>query len=132
MRNDAGTPPPASRVRRGTGELPRGSHRIVTRPGAGTQRLADPGLSPEGIAAAHRISRRYLYKLLAEQGHTVSGWIREQRLARCRRDLADPALDHLPVGAIGGRWGFADPAHFSHAFKAAYGLSPREARAAGR
>lgn len=93
------------------------------------QRLADPGLSPEGIAAAHRISRRYLYKLLAAQGHTVSGWIREQRLARCRRDLNDPALDHLPVGAIGGRWGFADPAHFSHAFKAAYGMSPKEARA---
>lgn len=96
------------------------------------QRLADPGLSPEGIAAAHRISRRYLYKLLAARGYTVSGWIREQRLARCRRDLADPAMDHLPVGAIGGRWGFADPAHFSHAFKAAYGMSPRAARAARR
>ncbi|MFJ4977967.1 helix-turn-helix domain-containing protein [Streptomyces coeruleorubidus] len=95
------------------------------------QRLADPGLNPEGIAAAHRISRRYLYKLLEAQGHTVSGWIREQRLARCRRDLTDPALAHLPVGAIGGRWGFADPAHFSHAFKSAYGMSPREARAAG-
>ncbi|MFF9808030.1 helix-turn-helix domain-containing protein [Streptomyces coeruleorubidus] len=96
------------------------------------QRLADPGLNPEEIAAAHRISRRYLYKLLAAQGHTVSGWIREQRLARCRSDLTDPALDHLPVGAIGGRWGFADPAHFSHAFKTAYGMSPREARAARR
>ncbi|MBA4865291.1 helix-turn-helix domain-containing protein [Streptomyces sp. PSKA54] len=96
------------------------------------QRLADPGLSPEGIAAAHRISRRYLYKLLAEEGYTVSGWIREHRLARCRRDLADPSMDHLPVGVIGGRWGFADPAHFSHAFKAAYGMSPREARAARR
>ena len=94
------------------------------------QRLADPVLSPEGIAAAHRISRRYLYKLLAAQGYTVSGWIREQRLARCRRDLTDPALDHLPVGVIGGRWGFADPAHFSHAFKAAYGMSPRAARKA--
>ncbi len=96
------------------------------------QRLADPGLNPEGIAAAHRISRRYLYKLLAERGYTVSGWIREHRLARCRRDLADPVLDHLPVGVIGGRWGFPDPAHFSHAFKAAYGMSPREARAARR
>ncbi|MFF6879633.1 MULTISPECIES: helix-turn-helix domain-containing protein [unclassified Streptomyces] len=96
------------------------------------QRLADPGLSPEGIAAAHRISRRYLYKLLAAQGCTVSGWIRAQRLARCRRDLTDPAWDHLPVGAVGGRWGFADPAHFSHAFKAAYGMSPREARASRR
>lgn len=73
------------------------------------ERLADPGLSPEGIAAAHRISRRCPHKLLAAQGHTVSGWIREQRLDRCRRDLADPAMDHLPVGAIGGRCGLFRP-----------------------
>lgn len=95
------------------------------------QRLADPGLVPDQIAAAHRISRRYLYKLLAEHGYTVSGWIRGRRLAQCRRDLTDPALAHLPVGAIGARWGFCDPSHFSHAFKNMYGTSPREARLTG-
>ncbi|EKX68333.1 helix-turn-helix domain-containing protein [Streptomyces ipomoeae] len=93
------------------------------------QHLADPRLGPDRIAAAHRISRRYLYKLMAEQGYTVSGWLREHRLARCRRDLTDPGLAHVPISAIGGRWGFPDPAHFSHVFKAAYGISPREARA---
>ncbi|MCX4903940.1 helix-turn-helix domain-containing protein [Streptomyces sp. NBC_00878] len=94
------------------------------------QRLAEPELGPDQIAAAHHISRRYLYKLLAEHGYTVSGWIREHRLARCRRDLADPTLVQLPVGAIGSRWGFPGPAHFSHAFKTAYGISPSEARPA--
>ncbi|MDV9175666.1 helix-turn-helix domain-containing protein [Streptomyces sp. W16] len=94
------------------------------------QRLHDPELAPEQIASAHHISRRYLYKLLAGHGCTVSGWIREHRLAHCRRDLADPALAHLPVGAIGSRWGFPGPAHFSHAFRTAYGMSPSEARAA--
>lgn len=93
------------------------------------QHLADPTLDPDRIAAAHRISRRYLYKLLAEQGQTVSGRLRERRLARCRGDLTDPALAHVPISAIGGRWGFPDPAHFSHVFKTAYGISPREARA---
>ncbi|MGW1786724.1 AraC-like ligand-binding domain-containing protein [Streptomyces sp. NPDC002143] len=73
------------------------------------QRFADPDLSPDQVASAHHVSRRYLYKLLAENGYTVSGWIREHRLARCRRDLADPALAHLPVGAIGSRWGFPRP-----------------------
>ncbi|WP_329322144.1 helix-turn-helix domain-containing protein [Streptomyces sp. NBC_01262] len=92
------------------------------------QRLPDPRLGPDEVAAAHHISRRYLYKLLAEHGYTVSGWIREHRLARCRRDLTDPALSHLPVAAIGSRWGFPGPAHFSHAFKTAYGVSPSEAR----
>ena len=103
------------------------THRILTYM---EQRLHDPELDPDRIAAAHHISRRYLYKLLAEHGYTVSGWIREQRLARCRSDLADPALAHLPVGAIGGRWGFPGPAHFSHAFRAAYGMSPSEVRRA--
>lgn len=95
------------------------------------QRLADPELGPDRVAAAHHISRRYLYKLLAEQGHTVSGWIRERRLTQCRRDLTDPALAHLPVGAVGSRWGYPDPAQFSHTFKAAYGVSPRQARTTG-
>ncbi|XUL89640.1 helix-turn-helix domain-containing protein [Streptomyces galilaeus] len=88
------------------------------------QRLHDPELAPEQIASAHRISRRYLYKLLAEHGYTVSGWIREQRLAHCRRDLADPALAHLPVGAIGSRWGFPGPAHFSRAGRRGRTLPP--------
>jgi AraC-like DNA-binding protein len=96
------------------------------------QRLADPGLGPDRIAAAHHISRRYLYKLLAEQGHTVSGWIRERRLTECRRDLADPALAHLPIAAVGSRWGFPDAAHFSHVYKAAYGTSPRQTREAAQ
>ncbi|WP_159766134.1 helix-turn-helix domain-containing protein [Streptomyces sp. HM190] len=74
----------------------------------------------------------YLYKLLADRGHTVSGWIRERRLEQCHRDLTGPALDTLPVGAVGGRWGFPDPARFSHAFKAAHGMSPGQARAAAQ
>ncbi|MFC5811042.1 helix-turn-helix domain-containing protein [Streptomyces heilongjiangensis] len=65
-------------------------------------------------------------------GHTVSGWIRERRLEQCHRDLTGPALDALPVGAVGGRWGFPDPARFSHAFKAAHGMSPGQARAAAQ
>ncbi|MDX3799786.1 hypothetical protein [Streptomyces sp. AK04-3B] len=94
--------------------------------------LADPAPSPERIAAAHRIFRRRPSKASAAQAHAGSGWIRAQRLDRRRRDdLADPEPDHLPVGAIGGRWGLPDPVHSSHAVKAAYGM-PRAARAAGR
>ncbi|WP_345569104.1 helix-turn-helix domain-containing protein [Streptomyces plumbiresistens] len=96
------------------------------------QRLSDPGLGPDRIAAAHHISRRFLYKLLAERGYTVSGWLRERRLAECLRDLADPALAHTPVATVGSRWGFPDPAHFSHAFRSAYGMSPSEARSQAR
>jgi AraC-like DNA-binding protein len=92
------------------------------------QRLADPGLTPAVIADAHHVSVRYLYKLFEGRHRGVAGWIRERRLERCRRDLLDPALAARPVSAIAARWGLVDPAHFSRAFRAAYGASPLEYR----
>ncbi|MEU5876698.1 helix-turn-helix domain-containing protein [Spirillospora sp. NPDC047279] len=90
--------------------------------------LGDAQLTPSEIAAAHHISLRYLHKLFQEEGHTVAGWIRECRLERCRRDLTDPRLAGRPINAIAARWGFTSPAHFSQAFRGAYGLSPRQFR----
>ena len=92
------------------------------------QHLAEPGLSPGVVAAAHHVSLRYLYKLFESQHASVAGWIRERRLERCRQDLADPALAHLTVSAIAARWGLTDPAHFSRVFRAAYGVPPGEYR----
>ncbi|WP_306336563.1 helix-turn-helix domain-containing protein [Streptomyces sp. KL118A] len=91
--------------------------------------LRDPGLNPDSIAAAHHISTRYLHRLFQDQGLTVSSWIRRLRLERCRRALANPTLAAVPVGAIAARWGFAQPAVFTRAFRAAYGLTPSEVRA---
>jgi AraC-like DNA-binding protein len=93
------------------------------------QRLGDPELTPAMIAAAHHVSLRYLYKLFEAQEQSVAGWVRRRRLERCRRDLLDPALAARPVSAIGARWGLVNAAHFSRAFRAAYGLSPAEYRA---
>jgi AraC-like DNA-binding protein len=90
--------------------------------------LGDAQLGPEAIAAAHHISLRYLHKLFHQDGHTVAGWIRERRLERCRRDLADPLLVTSPIGALAARWGFASHAQFSRAFRNAYGLSPTQFR----
>ncbi|HZF87706.1 helix-turn-helix domain-containing protein [Streptomyces sp.] len=90
--------------------------------------LNDTRLTPDAIAAAHHISLRYLHKLFQQEGRTVAGWIRERRLEQCRRDLADPRAAARPISAIAARWGFANPAHFSQAFRHAYGLSPRQFR----
>jgi AraC-like DNA-binding protein len=92
------------------------------------QRLGDPDLSPETVAAVHQISMRYLYKLFQRQGLTVAGWIRQRRLERCRSDLAAPHLSRVPIHAIAARWGFTDSAHFSRAFRAAYGMPPKDYR----
>jgi AraC-like DNA-binding protein len=80
------------------------------------------------IAAENHVSLRYLHKLFETQQMTVAGWIRQRRLERCRRDLRDPALSHLPVSAIAARSGLIDAAHFSRVFRAAYGISPSEYR----
>jgi AraC-like DNA-binding protein len=90
--------------------------------------LANPNLDAEVLAAAHGVSVRHLHRLFASQGTTVASWIRARRLERCRRDLIDPGLRDRTVQAIGARWGLVNPTHFSRAFRAAYGHSPRQYR----
>jgi AraC-like DNA-binding protein len=112
-------------------EIPHGTRRnaLLTRIHAFVdERLADPGLSPATIAAAHHISVRYLHKLFESEHRTVAGLIRHRRLERCRRDLLDPAMADRPVAAVGARWGLPDPAHLSRAFRNEYGLPPLEYR----
>ncbi|MFI0447365.1 helix-turn-helix domain-containing protein [Actinomadura sp. 6N118] len=92
-------------------------------------RHLDRQLSPAQIAAAHHISVRTLHALFQKQGETLGDHIRRRRLDRIHRDLADPALAHLPSYAVAARWGVHDPSHFGKLFKAEYGLSPREFRA---
>jgi AraC-like DNA-binding protein len=96
------------------------------------QRLGDRGLSPGMVAAAHHMSLRSLHRLFHDEGLTVAGWIRMQRLECCGRDLSDPALALRPVAAIGARWGFPNPGDFSRAFRAAHGLAPAEYRTLSR
>ncbi|MGR6318522.1 helix-turn-helix domain-containing protein [Micromonospora soli] len=92
------------------------------------QHLGDATLSPQSIADAHHISVRSLHRLFEAEDTTVAAYIRDQRLERCRRDLADPALRDRPIQMIAGRWGFRDKAHFSRAFRAAYEQTPQAYR----
>jgi AraC-like DNA-binding protein len=93
--------------------------------------LTDPELTPVSIARAHHVSLRSLYKLFEGERTSVAGRIKERRLERCRRDLLDPSLADVPVSAIAARWGLTNAAHFSRAFRAAYGASPVEYRRLG-
>ncbi|MFF5053170.1 helix-turn-helix domain-containing protein [Micromonospora sp. NPDC000663] len=90
--------------------------------------VGDPALSPRVVADAHHISLRSLHRLFEAEETTVASYIRDLRLTRCRRDLADPALRTQPVQVIAARWGFPDKAHFSRVFRAAYGISPQTYR----
>ncbi|SDC24162.1 helix-turn-helix domain-containing protein [Actinokineospora iranica] len=92
------------------------------------EHLADPGLTPGAIAAAHHISVSYLHRLFQADGRTVGGWIRRERLENARRDLADPVLAAVAVQDIAARWGFTRHSVFTRAFRAAYGTSPTDYR----
>ena len=86
-------------------------------------------LDPQSIATAHFMSVRTLHQLFEDTGDTVASIVRSVRLERCRLTLEDPSLDTTPIAAIAARWGFADSAHFSRAFRQAYGTPPSRWRA---
>jgi AraC-like DNA-binding protein len=92
--------------------------------------LADPALSAARIAAALGISAGYLQHTFQAAGTTVGGHVRRRRLERCRDDIANPQRAGEQIREIAMRWGFADIPHFSRAFKEAFGMAPRDYRAA--
>jgi AraC-like DNA-binding protein len=89
--------------------------------------LIDSSLTPTAIAQAHGISVRYLHLLFSRRGITVGGWIRNRRLEACIRALSNPRKQRS-VTELALKWGFFDAAHFSKAFKSAYGISPASYR----
>ncbi len=91
-------------------------------------RLDDPALDPQGIADALGLSLRHLHRVFAAGGCTLDRWIWHQRLLRCRHDLSLAPAQTGSIAQIAFRWGFSDAAHFSRAFRRAFGVSPREWR----
>jgi AraC-like DNA-binding protein len=91
-------------------------------------RLRDPALTPADIAAAAGLSLRQTQRVFARRGQSIARAILEERLACCRRDLIAQTSRTASITEIALRWGFNDSAHFSRAFKARFGVTPRAAR----
>ncbi len=90
--------------------------------------LQDENMTPGNIAHANRISVRYLHMIFEQTGQTVSSWIREMRLQRCRDSLESGRTESSRVSDIAYQWGFNDASHFSRAFKNRFGVSPKQFR----
>lgn len=91
--------------------------------------FADPGLSPEGLAAELGISKRYLQTLLAGSGTSFVQELTATRLDRASDILSDRRAGGLNVGEIAFRCGFLDPGYFARAFRKRFGLAPSQWRA---
>lgn len=83
-------------------------------------------LSRSELARAGSMSPGHLSRLFREHcGVGVVTAFESLRLVRAKTLLL---RSNLSVGAVAEACGFADPYHFSHRFKAAYGVSPRHFR----
>jgi AraC-like DNA-binding protein len=76
----------------------------------------------DDAAAAFSVDRRTLARRLASHGTSFREVLDDARHAAARRLLQ---TSDLPVAAIAGRLGYADPATFSRAFRRWSGTSPR-------
>ncbi|HTP74488.1 MAG TPA: helix-turn-helix domain-containing protein [Burkholderiaceae bacterium] len=90
--------------------------------------IGNPLLNPERVAAAHRTSVRALHYLFKGSGMSVSGFIWERRLERCREALQMPSQRGRTVTEIALAAGFSSMSHFNSAFKRRYGMTPSGAR----
>ena len=84
-------------------------------------------LKPAILAREAGLSRSSLYRLFENDGG-VARYIQQVRLAMAHDALRDPVMAGRTIGVIAKAHGFPEPTDFSRAFRAAYGLSPREAR----
>jgi AraC-like DNA-binding protein len=91
--------------------------------------LGDPALSPHKVAAACRMSVRTLHLRFAQTGTSFGRWLLENRLTACAETLRDAAGAQHSIAQIAYLWGFNDQSHFSKAFRARFGASPRDWRA---
>lgn len=91
------------------------------------RRIGDSSLDSGTIARACGISVRYLHELFRDADTTLGEWIRDQRLEACREALGD-RFGNETVAEIAYRWGFSGQAQFSRAFRAQFGVPPREYR----
>ncbi|PNQ95160.1 hypothetical protein C1S70_30470 (plasmid) [Azospirillum argentinense] len=91
------------------------------------RKLDAADLGTDLICDAFGLSRSTLYRLFEPLGG-VAKHVRDRRLARALHDLAASQPDRPRIADIAYHWGFGSEAAFSRAFRAAYGMTPGEAR----
>lgn len=88
------------------------------------ERIAETGLSPEDIAADHRMSRRTLFSLFAQSGGSFEQELQAMRLERAADLLGSPFNRTKTISEICYASGFGSVSSFCTLFKRRYGVTP--------
>jgi AraC-like DNA-binding protein len=89
--------------------------------------LGNVQLGPDGIANAANLSRASLYRLLAAEGG-IRAVLLKRRLDEALRLMLEDNKDDRSLKEIVKCCGFGGTSQFSRAFRARFGVSPREYR----
>jgi AraC-like DNA-binding protein len=92
------------------------------------ERLHEPALTVEGVAADLGMSVGHLHRLSKGEPQSPAQYLWSRRLEACSRELLDPRRAKASVAEVAFGWGFNDAAHFSRAFRERFDRSPREWR----
>lgn len=97
-----------------------------------SQNLGDRALRAEALARYQGVTARYVHKLFAHEGTTLSQYVLCQRLARVHRMLCDWRHDHQMISDIAYLVGFSDLSTFNRAFRRQFAATPSDIRAEAR
>ena len=92
------------------------------------QNMRDPRLSPQFVAGHLGFSVRTLHSRFEKIGQTFGSWLLERRLDECCKALRDPSQLTRNISEIAYTCGFNDLSYFNKAFRARFGMPPREWR----
>jgi AraC-like DNA-binding protein len=90
--------------------------------------LANAQLGPDEIATTANLSRASLYRLLAAEGG-IRAALLKRRLDRSLQLMLADSKDERPLKEVAKSCGFAGTSQFTRAFRARFGLPPRQYRA---
>lgn len=103
--------------------------RLLVIKGEIEQNLDRPDLNVTAVASRQRVSPRYVQMLFEESGTTFTAFVRDRRLLKMYRILADPAFSDQKIAALAFTVGFNDASYFSRQFRRRFGFTPADRRA---